>query len=516
MTRAPTTDESSGAGASRAPTPDTNVRVISRDQCRRLGRALEAVAAASDPLAALTHAVATVLEIEVAALTRRRGRWEITASGTTPAFPLPIAEPALNRLLDRGEGPAVECTGGLGNDWTLLRLSHTYRPFTVLALAAEWTLSTPFLSLFASSVVHALSASRALAQTGRQIHAYRMARRLGRVAGLSAVGDVIVRHMAEAVSARVAALCMPDSTGRTLSIVAAYGYARDLVAHLQIPAGLGIVGSVYETGRPLHIRGLADRPGARRRARYRTDSFIALPIRSGYRVVGVVCVTDRADDQAFTRRDVSALRALAAPAAIALERETSRLSAETYAHAAAIDPLTGAFNRRYFHVRLEEEVQRSRRHTIPLAMLMIDIDDFKLINDRFGHLAGDTVISDVAEIIRRAVRVFDICARFGGEEFAIIMPGSDADHAARVAERIRLRIESYQPLDDRFRTLRVTASIGVATSAADTTESDLIERADRALYEAKRSGKNRVSPADGTAQADALASGPPPDLDPEE
>src|SRR5207245_7348208 len=151
-------------------------------------------------------------------------------------------------------------------------------------------------------------------------------------------------------------------------------------------------------GQALHVRNIHQSPQPRlKRPRYRTDSFVALPLRSGREVVAVVCVTDRRDDQPFTHEDVSTLRALAAPAALALGRELALLQAEAYAQAAAIDPLSGAFNRRYFQVRLEEELQRSRRHEMPLALLIVDIDGFKAINDSFGHLSGDVVIKDAAE-----------------------------------------------------------------------------------------------------------------------
>jgi diguanylate cyclase (GGDEF)-like protein len=123
---------------------------------------------------------------------------------------------------------------------------------------------------------------------------------------------------------------------------------------------------------------------------------------------------------------------------------------------------------------------------------MIDIDDFKSINDSFGHLTGDMAIKDVAEILRRSVRVFDVCARFGGEEFVIIMPGSVVESASLVAERIRERIENYRPSDASLSTLRLTASIGLAVSRAGLSGREFIARADHALYLAKRDGKNRV------------------------
>jgi diguanylate cyclase (GGDEF)-like protein len=128
---------------------------------------------------------------------------------------------------------------------------------------------------------------------------------------------------------------------------------------------------------------------------------------------------------------------------------------------------------------------------MPVALLMIDIDDFKSVNDRYGHMAGDTVIRAVSDILRRSVRLFDVCTRFGGEEFAILMPGSGPDSAASIAERIRRRIEEYQPDERALSGLRVTASVGLSV-AHDLSGTDLIDRADRALYIAKRTGKNRV------------------------
>ena len=160
------------------------------------------------------------------------------------------------------------------------------------------------------------------------------------------------------------------------------------------------------------------------------------------------------------------LRTLTAPAALALARERARRDAEEFARAAVMDPVSGLFNRRYFHERLEEELDRARRHNTTVALLMIDIDNFKGINDRFGHLAGDLVIRGVGDILKRSVRKFDLCTRFGGEEFAIVMPGSGPENSAPVAERIRQRIETFRPPETELTDLRVTASIGMAVSRA--------------------------------------------------
>jgi diguanylate cyclase (GGDEF)-like protein len=164
--------------------------------------------------------------------------------------------------------------------------------------------------------------------------------------------------------------------------------------------------------------------------------------------------------------------------------------------------VSGVFNRRYLQVRLGEELQRSRRHEIPLALLLIDIDDFKIVNDSYGHLAGDLVLRDVAEILRRSVRVFDVCARFGGEEFVIIMPGSTAESAMRIAERIRERIENYRPADRLLSSIRITVSVGLTVSDAETTVSQLLAQADGALYAAKHAGKNRIRSAQRLGDSD--------------
>jgi diguanylate cyclase (GGDEF)-like protein len=177
--------------------------------------------------------------------------------------------------------------------------------------------------------------------------------------------------------------------------------------------------------------------------------------------------------------------------------------AQAYAQAAVIDPVSGLFNRRYFQARLEEELHRAIRQATSVALLMVDLDGFKSINDRFGHVAGDMVIRDISEILRRSVRIFDVCTRFGGEEFAVMMPGGTAESAATIAERIRQRVEMYQRSEAELTALHVTASIGVAVSPPGVTARDLIERADRALYHAKRAGKNRVSTTgpDGSVSA---------------
>ena len=157
------------------------------------------------------------------------------------------------------------------------------------------------------------------------------------------------------------------------------------------------------------------------------------------------------------------------------------------------DPLTNLYNRRYLTERLEQEFSRAQRYGLPLAAAMIDVDHFKRVNDEHGHLAGDRVLLAVAGAIGRCVRVSDVVARFGGDEFAVIFPQTTVDGASFVARRI-VRLVSETPLPvEGGGELRVTVSVGVSASPEDgsLTAEGLLRSADEGLYAAKHGGKNR-------------------------
>jgi diguanylate cyclase (GGDEF)-like protein len=473
------------------------VRLVSADQSRRLSEARLQVTGrlgSRETVAQYAALLASILGAKVAFAVRREEGWRIVGeSAPTPSLPGPGA--AAWETLDTQastQGGDVRVWAYEQVDWTLLTLADADCLPILLLLEGDWSLSTPALLTFARKC---LSGERLLINRGRSragAATHRLSRALSRVTGLTEVCDLVIRHVVRTVPSRLAALAIPGRDNH-LSIVATHGYPVALVEDLRIPSGVGVIGSVYRDRVTLHVKDVATVADlGRRRSRYRTGSFVALPITAGRETLGVLCVTDRLDDQAFTRQDVATLRRLVAPTALALAREGVRQQAETFAQAAVIDPVSGLFNRRYFHERLQQELQRAQRHKMPVALLMIDLDDFKGVNDRFGHIAGDTVIRDVSEILRHSVRLFDVCTRFGGEEFAVLMPGSGADSAASIAERIRRRIEEYRPEERPLADLRVTASIGLSV-ASDVAGIDLLDRADRALYMAKRSGKNRVN-----------------------
>ena len=159
------------------------------------------------------------------------------------------------------------------------------------------------------------------------------------------------------------------------------------------------------------------------------------------------------------------------------------------------DGLTKLFNKRYFMERLDSELKFAQRHETALSLLMLDLDHFKKINDTQGHLAGDRVLSTIASVLLKAVRNEDVVARFGGEEFAIILRAIALEPAASTAERLRKLVESTKIALDGGKELRATVSIGLANfpSTPCKTLEELVEAADKALYRAKNAGRNRVA-----------------------
>lgn len=161
--------------------------------------------------------------------------------------------------------------------------------------------------------------------------------------------------------------------------------------------------------------------------------------------------------------------------------------------AASRDALTNVFNRRHFTERLSAEVASARRHQRPLSLVMVDVDNFKRINDGLGHPAGDAVLKGVAAALSRAVRREDAVFRYGGEEFAVLLRETHLEGALVLAERLRQAVEEARHEGEGIQVpLSVTVSVGVARLMPDMTEEALVLAADKALYQAKHSGKNRV------------------------
>jgi diguanylate cyclase (GGDEF)-like protein len=226
-------------------------------------------------------------------------------------------------------------------------------------------------------------------------------------------------------------------------------------------------------------------------------SALAAPLGSvdGDRIpMGVVSVAR--PEVPFTADELELFAYLASQAGLSVENVDLH---ETVQRQAVTDELTGLFNHRRFQEVMAVEVERARRFGQEMGLIMLDIDNFKRVNDTYGHMQGDLVLREVAQVLRESAREIDEPARYGGEEMTVALPQTDLDGAYNFAERVRRRIEALElPLLEGGGTLRVTASFGAASlsSAPGRDKDELVAAADAALYRAKRSGKNRTVKAE--------------------
>ena len=235
----------------------------------------------------------------------------------------------------------------------------------------------------------------------------------------------------------------PTTPGRKLTVTATRGSPAPPFTGSVIAPGVGVIGRAFATRRPLLASacGGPGEPGLT----FPAGGCLSVPLVARGAALGVVALTGRDGDRPFDEADLSRVRGLAATAALALACERATRARDQLARAVAVDPLTGLLNRGGIDARLREELDRARRHREPVALVAIDIDRFKAVNDALGHPAGDAVLRGLAAIFRRSVRAFDLCARFGGDEFAVVMPRAAAAAACRIAERIRRRVQHFGP-----------------------------------------------------------------------
>ncbi len=217
---------------------------------------------------------------------------------------------------------------------------------------------------------------------------------------------------------------------------------------------------------------------------------LAAPLVTEASVLGLLTLVGP-EDGAFDEQAARAVGALAGQGAVAIENARLHRLIQKQART---DGLTSLANHREFQEQLAHEVERAQRFGVPVGLVLLDLDDFKMINDRYGHLAGDNVLKAVSGALRGAIRDIDQASRYGGEEFAVILPHTTVEGGARLAERLRQAIAERVANAPDGRQIRITASFGVAGLPAHAaTQVELIATADAALYRAKQSGKNRVA-----------------------
>ena len=298
----------------------------------------------------------------------------------------------------------------------------------------------------------------------------------------------LTQSAAQMLEAERASLLVHDEQTDKLEIKAIIG-GRDLPAD-DDEIGGRVSQIVFYKGEPALIADATRTglPPVSEERGYKTPSFLSCPITLAGRPVGVMNFTDRASGASFDQESLDLFLAVAPQLAVALDRALLKDKAGKFEQLSVTDALTGLLNRRYIEARLVEEIKRSNRHGFPMSFMMLDVDNFKSYNDTFGHPAGDVALKMVADVIRDTLRGADVAARFGGEEFSILLPQTTGEEAIAIAERIRHNIETAD-----FPHRQVTASIGIASCSAELCVSaDLVAAADRALYDAKRRGRNRV------------------------
>ena len=310
--------------------------------------------------------------------------------------------------------------------------------------------------------------------------------------------DDLYRHITDTLRKHLTisefAILVLDENKEEMHVKSAYGFPDDeRILKTAFRIGEGISGLAAETGRKIYIK---DTTHEERFLHYKGEkprlpsSFLSIPLIYKEDIMGVINFARRGVSS-FTFQDVKMLSLVANQVALAIAN--ARLYTKTR-ELSVKDELTGINNRRYFHQMLQMEWKRAIRFKRELSLVMLDVDYFKLYNDSFGHVEGDRALAKIGQILKRNLREVDTVARFGGEEFVLLLPDTDKRGAIAVAEKVRLLVEGHAFLSTHGKETRlVTISAGVATYPNDMDEmDDLINYADIALYKAKEYGRNRV------------------------
>lgn len=345
----------------------------------------------------------------------------------------------------------------------------------------------------------------------------------------------VLRKANEFVPSEAGSILLDDPTRKhadrrlnELTFLAAFGESSDRLVGQQMPSHRGIAGLVYQTGRSYFSTDVADDPHfdatIDRETAYSTRSLVAIPIRIGVEVCGVLELLNRKGSAGYTAEERNLLEIFAGYISISIQNVLDgRLAQET----AKRDNLTGLYNDRYLHTALDQALEQARREHGDLAVLFLDLDFFKRVNDSYGHLAGSQVLREVGRLLRKRFRQEGaILARYGGDEFVIGLPRTTLDRAAELAETFRGGLAEEVFCDgsgdictEALNLHGITCSIGVASLAnsfrpgfggAGDAKSTLLREADAAMYRAKEAGRDRVEvAASGDLDASGIALTPP-------
>jgi diguanylate cyclase (GGDEF)-like protein len=308
--------------------------------------------------------------------------------------------------------------------------------------------------------------------------------------------ELVVEKIRQLIPSEAWSLLMIDEEKQELVFEAALGAKGKEVAAIRPKLGEGIAGWVAESGKPAIVndagRDPRFAPHVDAKTSFETRSILCAPLVSRGRTIGVLEILNRKGGR-FTRRDLDLVLTLVEPAAIAIENAILFQRTEQLT---ITDDLTRLFNSRYLNLYLGREIKRCKRHGIPLSVIFLDLDGFKGINDQYGHLAGSGTLTEVGGILALGVRESDILARYGGDEFVVVLPETPASGALVIAERLRRAIEEHRFLEPQGIAARISASFGIATYPDHALSPEgLIQKADQAMYRVKEREKNGIEVA---------------------
>ena len=313
---------------------------------------------------------------------------------------------------------------------------------------------------------------------------------------LQHVLKLIMEKVGELLAPNHYSLLLAEDTG-TLRFEVAVGAGADKLIGQRLEPGEGIAGAAAKSLSAVLVPDVRSDPRFAQRfdalLGYETRSVLALPLKVRDRCLGVIELVNGPADKAFDAESLRTLAALSDYATIAIDnaRNFQRVQELT-----VVDEHTGLYNSRHLRATLEAEVRRAERFRHPLSLIFIDVDHFKLVNDNHGHLVGSAVLREVGERLRGVLRATDVPTRYGGDEFAIILPETSPEAALFVAKRLQEAIAAEPFARARELSLPVTASFGVATMPDHAvTMEQLLRAADSAMYRAKQMGRNTVAGA---------------------
>lgn len=309
--------------------------------------------------------------------------------------------------------------------------------------------------------------------------------------------QVILSKALDILKAEKGSLMLYDYSSNSLQVKVVYGLNdkrvedninNGIIQCSKIKAGEGIAGTVFLERKAIITNlGVNDPRFASKNSPANVQSLLCVPLITKGEAIGVINISNKKHNMLFNQKDLEFMTSLANQAAIAID------NAKLY-ELATKDGLTKLYINRHFMTLLENEVRRCSRYKHNMSLIMLDIDDFKQINDTSGHLIGDKILREVSKQITTTIRKIDVAGRYGGEEFVILLPETTKQGAAIIAERLRKNIANIKATSTDDKIITTTVSLGVSQFPTDAeTPQDLIDTADKALYNSKRNGKNLVS-----------------------